>query len=220
MNTQTYEDIKNGQSVFTGGMLGYLGICLATALLSAVTLGLAYPWLMCWKKSWYAEHTYINGKQLSFDGTGGQLFGKCLLWLLLTILTIGIYGLWVPIKMHQWITSHTHFLESSFPVSSDEGVCPPPERKAFCPNCGAELSGGNEMVDKFHCRHCAAPADPVVLTPPPKRKAFCPNCGAELSDGNEMVDRLHCRHCAKSDIPDSPGTNPVGFAPPDESELD
>lgn len=205
MNTNTYEDIKNGQSVFTGGMLGYIGICLATALLSAITLGLAYPWLMCWKESWYAEHTYINGKQLAFNGTGVQLFGRCLLWLLLTILTIGIYGLWVPIKMHQWIISHTHFVESP----------PSAVPKAFCPNCGAELGGGNEMIDKHHCKRCG-----VIESPPVPRKRFCPNCGAELCGDNEMVDRLHCRRCGKPHAPDGSSTNPAGFAPPDASELD
>ena len=57
---------------------------------------------------WVAEKTYIDGKQLYFDGTGLQLFGNYIKWFLLTIITLGIYGFWMGIKMKQWVVSHTH----------------------------------------------------------------------------------------------------------------
>lgn len=97
------------ESVFTGRMLELLGIELATIFISALTFSIAYPWMLCWKQSWYADHTYINGKQMRFDGTGGQLIGSWLKWILLTIITLGIYLLWLPIKVQQWAVKHTYF---------------------------------------------------------------------------------------------------------------
>lgn len=55
-----------------------------------------------------ATHTTIDGHQLTFDGTGGQLFGNYIKWLLLCIITLGIYSFWLTIKMKQWVTKHTH----------------------------------------------------------------------------------------------------------------
>ncbi len=100
--------ISTPESKFTGGLLGLIGINLLTGLLSALTLGIAYPWLLCMKQRWIAKHTYIDGHQLVFDGTGGQLFGNYLLWILLTIVTLGIYSFWLEIKMKQWLVKHTH----------------------------------------------------------------------------------------------------------------
>lgn len=166
MNDKMRESIVRGESVFTGSMFGLLGIDLATIFLSVLTFGLAYPWLLCWRESWYAEHTYINGKQLYFDGTGGQWFGRWLLWVLLTIITLGIYGLWVPIKIEQWRVKHTHFVDAYKPAYDTEPIKPkiPPiievrESTKFCTNCGAALSGGNAMVDGKHCRHCMPASD-------------------------------------------------------------
>lgn len=138
MNPIDHEKIMRGESVFTGSVLGLLGIDLATAFLSAITLGIAYPWLLCWKQSWYAEHTFINGRQLHFDGTGGQLFGKWLLWVLLTIVTLGIYSLWLPIKIEQWRVKHLHMVGA--PVSNPAPYAPyapaayaPPAPSAYAP---------------------------------------------------------------------------------------
>lgn len=99
------------ESKFTGGLLGLIGINIAQMILTVITLGLGAPWAVCMKERWIAKHTYINGKQLQFDGTGFQLFGSYIKWFLLTVITFGIYGLWMGIKMKQWIVKHTHFVE-------------------------------------------------------------------------------------------------------------
>ncbi len=106
-----YSDPGHGtpNSQFTGGLLGLIGINLLVGLISGITLGLGYPWAVCIKERWIAKHTYIDGRQLRFDGTGSQLFGKYLLWMLLTVATLGIYVFWLEIKMKQWIVKHTHF---------------------------------------------------------------------------------------------------------------
>lgn len=96
------------ESQFTGGLLGLIGINLLQALMIGLSLGLGTPWAICMKERWMAGHTIIDGKRLTFDGTGSQLFGNYIKWFLLTILTLGIYGFWLDIKMKQWITKHTH----------------------------------------------------------------------------------------------------------------
>ena len=96
------------ESKFTGGLLGSIGIGILQFFLIVFTLGLATPWAICLKESWYAQHTIIDGRRLTFDGTGGQLFGNFIKWFLLTIITLGIYAFWLNIKMKQWVVSHTH----------------------------------------------------------------------------------------------------------------
>ena len=98
------------ESKFTGGLLGLIGINILQGLIMFLTLGLAVPWAVCMKERWIAKHTILDGRQVYFDGTGGQLFGNYIKWFLLTIITLGIYGFWLDIKMKQWIVKHTHMM--------------------------------------------------------------------------------------------------------------
>lgn len=98
------------ESRFNGSLLGLIGINLLQILIIGLTFGVAAPWAICMKERWTAKHTVIDGRQLVFDGTGGQLFGNYIKWFLLTIITFGIYAFWLDIKMKQWITKHTHML--------------------------------------------------------------------------------------------------------------
>ena len=98
-------------SKFTGGLFGLIGISTLAFLLTVCTLSIGAPWAFCMVQRWYTKHTTIDGKQLYFDGKGGQLFGKELLWLLLTVLTLGLFMLWYPIVIQKWVTKHTHFVE-------------------------------------------------------------------------------------------------------------
>ncbi|MBE6896071.1 MAG: DUF898 family protein [Ruminococcaceae bacterium] len=98
------------ESKFTGGLLGFIGINILSAIITGITLGIAAPWAICLKQEWIAKHTIIDGHKLYFDGTGGQLFGNYIKWFLLTIITLGIYGFWLDIKMKQWIVKHTHMI--------------------------------------------------------------------------------------------------------------
>lgn len=96
------------QSKFTGSLLGLIGINILTGILISVTFGIATPWAICMKQDWITRHTIIDGKQLYFDGTGGELIGKYIIWWLLTLVTCGIYGFWLSLKMEDWVVSHTH----------------------------------------------------------------------------------------------------------------
>ena len=97
------------KSLFNGGLLGLIGINILQGLLIAITLGFGAPWAICMKERWIAKHTFIDGHQLAFDGTGAQLFGSYIKWFLLTSITLGIYAFWLEIKMKQWLVKHTHF---------------------------------------------------------------------------------------------------------------
>ncbi len=96
------------ESKFTGGLLGLIGIGLLSFILFIITIGLGTPWIVSMRQRWYMKHTIIDGKQLTFEGTGGQLFGNFIKWFILTIITLGIYGFWLRIKLKQWVVKHTH----------------------------------------------------------------------------------------------------------------
>ena len=98
------------ESKFTGGLLGLIGIGILQWIITVFTLGFGAPWAICLKEKWIAKHTVIDGRQLTFDGTGGQLFGNYIKWFLLTLITFGIYSFWLSIKMKQWVVKHTHMI--------------------------------------------------------------------------------------------------------------
>lgn len=97
------------ESKFTGSLLGLIGINLLTGFLISITAGIAAPWAVCIRESWIADHTVIDGRQLRFNGSGGELFGQYIIWFLLTVVTCGIYSFWLNLKMKAWVVSHTHF---------------------------------------------------------------------------------------------------------------
>lgn len=101
------------KSRFTSGAFGLFFIRLLVTLVSTITLGLAYPSMVCFYYKWVAANTEINGRKTYFDGNGLQLFGKYVLWVFLTVITLGIYSFWLVVKMKQWIVSHTHYVDEA-----------------------------------------------------------------------------------------------------------
>lgn len=97
-------------SYFDGGLLQLLGYRILGILITALTLGVCFPWAYTMIYSWEARHTVINGKRLDFDGSAVSLFGQWIKWLLLTIVTLGIYSFWVQIALKKWRTKHTYFV--------------------------------------------------------------------------------------------------------------
>ena len=98
------------ESKFTAGLLDLIVENIVEGILLTITLGLGLPWVVARRQKWMAQHTIIDGHQVTFDGTGGQLFGSWIKWVLLTLITVGIYGFWLSIKMQQWISAHTHLV--------------------------------------------------------------------------------------------------------------
>ena len=102
------ESISN-ESYFDGKLIQLIGYQLLGALITAITLGICFPWAFCKIYEWEAKHTVVNGRRLEFDGTAMGLFGHYIKWFFLTIITAGIYSFWVNIKIKEWKVKHTHF---------------------------------------------------------------------------------------------------------------
>ena len=116
----TEEILDPNKSVFDGSGLELFIINLVGALICLVTIGLASPWVICYRIGWDRRHTVYNGRRLAFNGTGIQLFGKWIVWFLLTIVTCGLYSFVMGLKLEQWILSHTTFAdEVSDPNNTD-----------------------------------------------------------------------------------------------------
>lgn len=92
---------------FDGGAASYIGTLLASWLLTAITLGIAYPWALVMRQRWITSHTLVAGRRLRFTGSGIGLIGQWIKWLLLSIITLGIYLLWVNPRIQRWIAEHT-----------------------------------------------------------------------------------------------------------------
>ena len=116
----TEEILDPNKSVFDGSGLELFIINLVGALICLVTIGLASPWVICYRIGWDRRHTVYNGRRLAFNGTGIQLFGKWIVWFLLTIVTCCLYSFVMGLKLEQWVLSHTTFAdEVSDPNNTD-----------------------------------------------------------------------------------------------------
>jgi len=102
-------------SRFVGKAIPFFFLNLGCFLLTIITLGIMFPWCLCWTARYEAAHTYVDGKPFFFDGRGSELIGKWLLYFLLFVITCGVFGLWIPKKIENWKMAHLHF---SDPASS------------------------------------------------------------------------------------------------------
>lgn len=109
MKKKTQEiPLTEEKSYFDGSAWGYIGYSLLSKFVTLITLGLAYPWMLCMRQRWQARHTVINGNRQVFDGKGVQLIGRYLLWWFLSAITFGIYGIWMGLALKKWKAKHTH----------------------------------------------------------------------------------------------------------------
>lgn len=97
-------------SAFDGKTIQLFGRLLLYTLLALLTFGIALPWLEVSFLKWKTSHTVIDGKRLSFNGTGGQLFIRRIKWTYLTFVTFFVYGfLFVRNAYLSWVLSHTTY---------------------------------------------------------------------------------------------------------------
>jgi uncharacterized membrane protein YjgN (DUF898 family) len=76
-------------------------------LISTVTIGIYMPWAWARLLRLRASHTLINGKTVSFTGTGGQLLRLAIVQGLLTMITFGFYGPWAVCRYCAWRAGNT-----------------------------------------------------------------------------------------------------------------
>ena len=96
----------NCQFKGTGGQY-FVTVIIHLAILGVITFGLYMPWALVKLFRLKASHTTINGKPVSFTGTGGQLFLLCLVQGFITLITFGIYGPWALCKIFSWRAQNT-----------------------------------------------------------------------------------------------------------------
>lgn len=101
-------NMNSHESTWDGGVLDTVVNSIVASLIITFTCGIATPWAICYMMRFIVEHAVIDGKRMSFDGTGGQLFANWIKWMLLTIITCGIYSFWVAPRMYKWVVSHIH----------------------------------------------------------------------------------------------------------------
>ncbi len=90
----------------TGGQY-FATIFIHLFLISMVSFGIysAWAWVRLFKLK--ASHILMNGKQVAFTGTGGQLFMLILIQGCLVMITLGIYGPWAVCKFMDWRARNT-----------------------------------------------------------------------------------------------------------------
>ncbi len=140
---------------FDGGAATYLGTLLLGVVITVVTFGIAYPFALVLQKRWVSKHTFIDGHQLVFTGTGIGLFGNWLKWFLLSIVTLGVYLLWVVPRLQKWVVEHTDFAE---PTVSAVG----PGQRSLPGGQRAAIGGGPATMAPGQ-----SPAATRPLPPPP-----------------------------------------------------
>lgn len=108
-----------GASHYKANVFADYAVKLLYLLVCFITLGLAYPPMICWKMRWQAKRTQISGIQLSFDGKACDLYPKYLLWWFLSVITLGVfYIVYAGIRLYKWNAEHTHFLDEKRGASS------------------------------------------------------------------------------------------------------
>ncbi len=100
---------------YTGQWPELFGVLFGYSLLTIITFGIYYSWAFCNIRKWVLEHTYAEGRQLTFMGRGTELFGILFVQILLTVVTFGIWSfLQIPIhKFLEFDIRNTKFKDSS-----------------------------------------------------------------------------------------------------------
>ena len=106
--TNNYYAAPSKASTWDGGVLDTIVNAIIASLIMSITCGIATPWAVCYMMKFIVGHAVIDGKRMTFTGSGGDLFGQWIKWFLLTIITCGIYSFWVIPRMYKWIAEHIH----------------------------------------------------------------------------------------------------------------
>lgn len=102
---------KKYNSYFDKKIKDYIILNMKMIVLGVLTLGLAYPWILCTKHKARCKHTVICGKRLKFIGEPRELIYHWILWWILIVITFGLYSIVVKVRFEQWTTANTIFEE-------------------------------------------------------------------------------------------------------------
>ncbi len=90
-------------------------------LLTALTLGLYWPYFKMQSEEFWRENSYFGNFQGQFKGEGKEIFGKYVLALFLTVITAGIYWVWFNAYLKRYIWANTKFGDATFRFTATGG---------------------------------------------------------------------------------------------------
>lgn len=106
---------------FHGDYVEFLGVFIPGLLLTAVTLGIYYPFFHANVRRFVVSGTRFGNQTFEFTGNGSDLLPRHLLLYILLPLTLGIYWFWHVAHRHRYYWEHTRFGTARFQSSMDGG---------------------------------------------------------------------------------------------------
>jgi uncharacterized membrane protein YjgN (DUF898 family) len=100
---------NSGRFHFDGNAFSFVRTAVCAALITFWTFGFGLPFALVLLERWRCRHTYVDGRRLTFSGTGLGLFAVGVKCILLCVMTFGIYSFWVIPRIQQWRTENTDF---------------------------------------------------------------------------------------------------------------
>ena len=113
-NTVSVDFVGTGGDLFVIYIFGYA--------LTMITFGIYSFWFAVKLTKFFMENTTGETPdgdeiELSFEGTGGELFGQLFVGVVLTVITFGIYSPWMLCDLHRFFYDNTHIY-----VGDDEAL--------------------------------------------------------------------------------------------------
>jgi len=106
---------------FRGKLKDFAVLLLSGVLLTAVTLGLYYPFFDVRRQGFMVTNSYFGNHPFQFDGEGRDLFKPFLVALLLTIPTLGLSWIWFMAARQRYLWGHTRLDDVRFTCSVTGG---------------------------------------------------------------------------------------------------
>jgi uncharacterized membrane protein YjgN (DUF898 family) len=99
---------------FDGNSREFAAGWLPRAVLTFLTLGLAYPWLACWRRRYVMSRARFGTEPFAFEAEADPLFRKFLPAWLLTIPTLGLSWTWYYGEQQAYFWSRTRLGPARF----------------------------------------------------------------------------------------------------------
>ncbi|MCH7624192.1 MAG: DUF898 domain-containing protein [Nitrospinae bacterium] len=106
---------------FRGERKKAMMIYMKGGFLTAITLGLYWPFFRMQAEAFWRENSWFGNLQGEFTGEGKEIFGKYVLAIFLSIITMGIYWIWFSAYMQRYRWSHTRFGNAHFRFTATGG---------------------------------------------------------------------------------------------------
>jgi uncharacterized membrane protein YjgN (DUF898 family) len=105
---------RNIRFSFRGRAKEFIAIFSGGLLLTALTLGLYYPFWATARQAFMVSHSHFGNHAFGFDGRGRALFLPFLLTALLTLPTLGLSWVWFLARRQRYWWEHTSFGAARF----------------------------------------------------------------------------------------------------------